>query len=89
MPSIYGPDDKYVFLSTQSQQIIVGLIVVGVFAAMGFEKPPPVVFLICLVIIMLTEILTLPQVLAGFANESLITIGSLFLVRNIFWVLCS
>lgn len=78
--SIYGGEEKVTNLSETAEQVITGILVVCVFVAMGFEKPPDVVFLIVLVVIMLMEILTLKEVLAGFANESLITIGSLFLV---------
>jgi di/tricarboxylate transporter len=78
--SIYGTDSKLVHLSDTAQQVITGAIVIGVFVCMAYERPPDIVFLISLIIIMLTEILTLKEVLAGFSNESLITIGSLFLV---------
>ena len=41
---------------------------------------PEIVFLIALVVLNLSEVLNLPDTLAGFANDSLVTIGSLFLV---------
>lgn len=78
--SIYGGEEKLIRLSEEEAQVVVGLVVVAVFIAMAFERPPDVVFLLSLVLIMLLEILTLKEVLAGFANESLITIGALFLV---------
>lgn len=80
--SIYGGEDKLIEMSNTAQQAITGALVIGIFVAMAFELPPDVVFLFSLVVIMLTEILTLKQVLAGFANESLVTIGSLFLVND-------
>eukprot|EP01031_Cornospumella_fuschlensis_P041810 gene41810-51033_t len=41
---------------------------------------PEVLFLIALMIVTLTQILTLTEALSGFSNESMITIGTLFLV---------
>jgi hypothetical protein len=78
--SIYGGGSKVVHLSDTAAQAITGSLVFLVFVAMVREKPPDVVFLLSLCVVMLCEILTLQQVLAGFANESLITIGALFLV---------
>jgi di/tricarboxylate transporter len=44
---------------------------------------PELIFLIALVILMLTEILTISQTLSGFGNESMITIGALFIVIGV------
>ena len=77
------------------QQVVVGVITICIFLLMFLEAPPDIVFFVgkcamrcrhitkiiaALVIIMLCEILLLEDVLKGFSNESLITIGALFLV---------
>lgn len=62
------------------EQVVVGCLTICIFVAMFREMPPDIVFLVALVIIMLTEILPLEDVLKGFSNESLVTIGALFLV---------
>ena len=69
--STYGEEDGLIHIDSIGQKAIVGAITLGVLALMIFEvSTPEVVFLIALVGVMLTEILTLPQVLAGFSNES-------------------
>jgi hypothetical protein len=48
---------------------------------MAFEiLSPEILFLIALIILMLCQVLSLSETLSGFANESMITIGTLFLV---------
>jgi di/tricarboxylate transporter len=74
-------DDATVVLDPYDQQVIVGISIAVIFLAMAFEVvEPEIAFLIGLVVMMLTGILTLKQCLAGFANESMLTIGALFLV---------
>ena len=65
---------------TEQQDLLTALIVVC-FCVMAMDiLAPEIVFLIALVVLNLSEVLNLPDTLAGFANDSLITIGSLFLV---------
>jgi di/tricarboxylate transporter len=78
---------KFIILSRQSsemgevwEQVVVGCLTICIFIAMFREMAPDIVFLVALTVIMLTEILPLEDVLKGFSNESLITIGALFLV---------
>jgi hypothetical protein len=74
-------DDGVVEIGGKNSMIIVGVTILAVFAAMISEKvAPEVAFLYALVIVVMTGILPLKDALSGFANESLITIGSLFLV---------
>eukprot|EP01038_Epipyxis_sp_PR26KG_P016308 gene16308-22215_t len=74
-------DYRKVYLTQdEAQNLTIGLIV-GLVVAMAFNMAEPeVAFLVALCVLMLAEVLTLNEVLAGFANDSLITIASLFLV---------
>ena len=77
----YYLGQKKVDLSYDEQlNLTIGL-TVGVFVAMAFElTSPEVAFLVALSVLMLAEVLNMKDVLSGFANDGLITIGSLFLV---------
>ena len=79
--SIYQDKAPTETLTPEEQQGIVATLTVLLFVLMATEiTSPEVLFLIALVIVILTEVLTLTQGLAGFANQALITIGTLFLV---------
>eukprot|EP01040_Poterioochromonas_malhamensis_P001712 gene1714-1817_t len=79
--SIYAQFAPTETLTSEEQQGIVGTLTVLLFVLMATEiTSPEVLFLIALIIVILTEILSLNQGLAGFANEAVITIGTLFLV---------
>eukprot|EP01040_Poterioochromonas_malhamensis_P001714 gene1712-1819_t len=79
--SIYTDFAPTETLTSEEQQGIVGTLTVLLFVLMATEiTSPEVLFLIALIIVILTEILTLSQGLAGFSNNALITIGTLFLV---------
>lgn len=74
-------DDGVVDVGEKNAKIIVGVTILVVFVAMLTEKvSPEVAFLYALIIVMMTGIVTLKQALSGFSNESLITIGTLYLV---------
>lgn len=79
--SIYADYAPTKTLTKNQQQAIVGTLTALLFVLMATEiTGPEVLFLIALVIVILTEILTLSQGLAGFSNNAVITIGTLFLV---------
>lgn len=79
--SIYADFAPTETLTSEEQQGIVGTLTVLLFVLMATEiTSPEVLFLIALIIVILTEILSLSQGLAGFSNNALITIGTLFLV---------
>lgn len=79
MTSIYG--DHGIALPENVQMAVVGVVTIGLFIGLIAEiATAEILFFIALTILMLTEILTLTEVLAGFSNEALITIGALFLV---------
>lgn len=64
--SIYGEDAKGVGLTLDSQQIIVGILVILIIVLMAVEIFAPEVLLFgALVICLLLEILTLPEALSG------------------------
>eukprot|EP01031_Cornospumella_fuschlensis_P036333 gene36333-44076_t len=74
-------DHDPIELTEDEQQGIVATLTILLFVLMAFEiTGPEVLFLIALMIVTLSQILTLPEALSGFSNESLITIGTLFLV---------
>jgi di/tricarboxylate transporter len=74
-------DEDTIVLTEQESKAIVATCIACVFLAMAFEiGSPEVVFLIALVVVMMCGILTLKECLAGFSNESMITIGALFIV---------
>mmetsp|Transcript_11471 Transcript_11471/g.15798 ORF Transcript_11471/g.15798 Transcript_11471/m.15798 type:complete len:792 (-) Transcript_11471:85-2460(-) len=80
IPNIYG---KYqmITLDLDVQQGIVAALTILLFIFMAMEiTGPEVLFLIALMIVTLAQILTLTEALSGFANDSMITIGTLFLV---------
>ena len=79
MPTYY--DYRKVYLTQeQSQNLTIALIVV-LFVGMALNwAEPEVAFLIALGVLMLAEVLSIADTLAGFSNDGLITIGSLFLV---------
>eukprot|EP01035_Chromulina_nebulosa_P020826 gene20826-26994_t len=80
IPNIYGKHEMIV-LSPDEQQGLVGALTILLFILMACEiTGPEVLFLIALMIVTLAQILTLTDALSGFANESMITIGTLFLV---------
>lgn len=63
---IYGEDAKPVGLTEDSAQIIVGLLTIAIFVLMALEWfTPEVLLLSSLIIVLLLEILTLPQALSG------------------------
>lgn len=77
-------NNNFIRLSSRDQQITVGIMIIVSFLAMATEiLAPELVFLIALVILMLTEILTIEKTLSGFGNESMITIGALFIVIGV------
>jgi di/tricarboxylate transporter len=79
-PHIYGDHDRIEMTSSEKQGVTATLIIL-VFLAMIFNvTSPEVSFLIALVVLMLCEILTLSETLAGFSNEALVTIGALYIV---------
>jgi hypothetical protein len=79
--SIYTDYAPTKTLTQKEQQGLVAAMIFLLFILMAFEvTTPEVLFLIALVILILTEILTLAQGLAGFSNAAVLTIGSLFLV---------
>ena len=74
-------DYSRVYLTQEQQQSLVTGLLVACFCLMAIEAvAPEVAFLIALSVLNLSETLSLSDTLAGFANESLITIGTLFLV---------
>ena len=74
-------DYSRVYLTLDQQQALVTGLLVACFCLMALEVvAPEVAFLIALSVLNLSETLNLNDTLAGFANESLITIGTLFLV---------
>jgi di/tricarboxylate transporter len=79
--SIYGKFAPTETLTSVQQQAIVGTLSILLFVLMATEiTSPEVLFMIALIIVILTEILTLSQGLAGFSNNAVITIGTLYLV---------
>lgn len=79
--SIYGDFESDRKLDETTQQIIVASLTILLFVLMAFElSTPEVLFLIALVIVMYTEILTMSQAFSGFANNAVVTIGSLYFV---------
>jgi hypothetical protein len=79
MPTYY--DYRKVYLDQEeSQNLVIALIVVSFFVMAINISSPEIIFLVALSILMLTEVLSITDVLSGFANDSLITIGTLFLV---------
>lgn len=63
------------------QKVIVGVCTLGVFICMAREyASPEVAFLCALVIVTISGVLSLEEMLSGFSNPSVITIGALFLV---------
>lgn len=80
MPSPY-PSDPLPVLPPNAQKSIVGLLICISLIVMGFEiVDPDIVFFIDLVIVMATGIITPVDTLAGFSNDGMITVASLFLV---------
>eukprot|EP01032_Pedospumella_encystans_P019222 gene19222-21859_t len=78
---IYGEDSKPVGLSQDAAQSIVGILTLMIFVFLVLEwATPEVLLLSALIICMLLQILTLPETLSGFSNDSMITIGALFIV---------
>jgi len=78
---IYGEDSKPVGLTEDAAQSIVGVLTIMIFVLMAAELcTPEVLLLSALIICLLLQILTLPEALSGFSNESMITIGALFIV---------
>lgn len=76
----YLNENKVQLTEESALNLTIGL-TVGVFVAMAFElSSPEVCFLVALSVLMLSEVLSMNDVLAGFSNDGLITIGSLFLV---------
>ena len=66
---IYGEDSKPVGLTMESQQIIVGILIIMIFVCMAFEwATPAVVLLTALLITLLLQILQLPEALSGMLN---------------------
>ena len=60
---------------------VVGTLIIVVFLLMGFEiVAPDIAFMVALVIVMLTQILTLTETLSGFSNEGMVTVAVLFIV---------
>lgn len=69
------------YLDRQQQQDLVTALIVVCFLVMAADiMAPEIVFLIALSVLNLSEVLNLVDTLAGFANDSLVTIGALFLV---------
>ena len=63
---IYGEDAKPVGLSVDDSQIVVGVLTVLIFVFMALEWfTPEVLLLTSLIIVLLLEILTLPEALSG------------------------
>jgi len=70
-----------VILTRLEAQNLCGALIIVCFAVMALDiTGPEVVFLVALSVLMLAEVLTITDTLSGFANDGLITIGSLFLV---------
>lgn len=66
---IYGEDAKPVGLTQNSAQIIVGILIISIFTLLALEYfTPEVLLLSSLIIVLLLEILTLPQALEGAKN---------------------
>lgn len=79
MPTYY--DYNRVVMGPEESRNLVGALIICCFLTMALDvTTPEVVFFVALCILMLAEVMTLNEVLAGFANEGLITIGALFLV---------
>ena len=79
MPTYYDYN-RVIMDKTESQNLVAALIIVC-FVVMAIDvTSPEVVFFVALCILMLAEVMTLSDVLAGFSNEGLVTIGALFLV---------
>eukprot|EP01039_Chlorochromonas_danica_P014983 gene14983-17563_t len=77
---IYG-DEEPIFLTKNQQQGLLATLTVLLFVLMALDfTGPEVLFLIALMICCLAQILTITETLAGFSNESMITIATLFLV---------
>ena len=74
-------DDGVVELGETEQQVIVGVTILLVFAAMVKEVcAPEIAFLFALLLVTMLGILTLKEAVAGFSNLSVVTIGTLYLV---------
>jgi hypothetical protein len=74
-------DHKDIYISEDGQQILTGTLTIALFIFMAFEiLSPEILFMIALIILMLCQVLSLSETLSGFSNESMITIGTLFLV---------
>ncbi len=83
VPSIYPNSETGVDLTDDAKKGIVGTLIIVIFLVMAFEiVPPDIAFFVGLVIVMMTQILTLPDTLAGFANEGLVTVAVLFIVSD-------
>jgi di/tricarboxylate transporter len=79
MSSVYpggAPD-----LSVNAKKGIVGAVALASFLAMAMElASPDITFIVGLVVVMLAGVLTMNETLSGFSNDSVITVGCLFLV---------
>ena len=79
MPTYY--DYNRVIMDQEQSQNLVAALIVVCFVVMALDvTTPEIVFFVALCILMLSEVMTLADVLAGFSNEGLVTIGALFLV---------
>ncbi len=83
VPSIYPNSETGVDLTDDAKKGIVGTLIILIFLVMAFELvPPDIAFFVGLIIVMITQILTLPDTLAGFANEGMVTVATLFIVSD-------
>ena len=65
-PGIYGDFGPKEYAPQETQQIIVGILIILLLVLMAFEiSTPEILFLIALIIVILAEILTLSEGLAG------------------------
>lgn len=79
MPTYY--DYNRVIMDQEQSQNLVAALIIVCFVVMALDvTTPEIVFFVALCILMLSEVMTLADVLAGFSNEGLVTIGALFLV---------
>ncbi len=78
---IYPSTDEGADLTIDEKKGVVGAIIIVVFLLMATELvDADVAFIGALVTVMICQILTLPETLAGMANEGMITVAVLFIV---------
>jgi hypothetical protein len=79
---IYPNTDEGAGLGDNEKKGVVGAIIIVVFLLMATELVvADVAFIGALVTVMILQILTLPETLAGMANEGMVTVAVLFIVR--------